>query len=68
MKVIKKGALAGDSIYRTTCSNCKSELEFQRKEAKYHFDQRDGDFLEVKCPVCGHPAYANVKVDHDGPG
>jgi len=58
MKVIKRGQKPEERIYRATCNNCKSVLEFTAGEAKYNSDQRDGDFSSVDCPVCG----SNVTV------
>lgn len=60
MKVLKQGQLPGDKKYRATCMNCKSEIEFQRKEAEWVADQREGDFLRVSCPVCQQRIHVSV--------
>ncbi len=52
MKIIKQGSLPGDRPFRGTCRNCQTEIEFLQKEAIYHFDQRDGDYLSIGCPTC----------------
>ncbi len=53
MEIIKKGQPKNEKIYNATCRSCDTQIRFQRKEAKETFDQRDGNFLTVKCPVCG---------------
>lgn len=53
MRVIKKGALAGDQTYRATCRSCGTVYEFQVREARHHSDQRDGDYLSTTCPIEG---------------
>ncbi len=60
MKVIKQGKLPGDKEYRTTCRNCKTEFSFVAKEANYVSDQRDGDCLQVSCPLCKLFIYVSV--------
>lgn len=52
MKILKRGVGNGDKIYRRTCRECKSRLEFKQKEMTYHADDRDGDWFSIVCPVC----------------
>lgn len=52
MKIIKQGKIPELEEYKLTCRNCKCQFEFQRHEAKYVSDQRDGDFLQIACPCC----------------
>jgi RNase P subunit RPR2 len=54
VKITKVGSRPEDKEYRASCRNCKSEVEFRRNEAEYISDQRDGDFLSVRCPICGN--------------
>lgn len=69
MKVIKLGCLADETSHRHSCQHCGTIFEFQRKEAEYINDQRDGDCLKIDCPGCRRPAYASVSVTtYDGPG
>lgn len=53
IEVIKRGVLPEDQPYEATCRNCHSQIRFLRSDARLTFDQRDGDFLTVACPVCG---------------
>ena len=53
VKVISKGIPPEEKPIRLICDHCKSELEFLMKEAKIHYDQRDGNFFSIECPVCG---------------
>ena len=52
MKVIKQGQIPGEITHRATCNRCKTEVEFKRKEGRISYDQRDGDFITVVCPLC----------------
>ena len=57
MKIIKRGKKPEERVYRVTCEYCETVFEFVKKEAKYVSDERDGDALEVKCPVCKKKAW-----------
>lgn len=52
IKIIKRGTPPEEVIYHGTCHRCGTEIEFQRKDAKFDGDQRDGWYLKVACPVC----------------
>ena len=53
MRIIKRGKkISGDPLYRTTCRQCESAIEFAQSEARFVADQRDGDALVIKCPAC----------------
>lgn len=53
MKVLERGQVPEERVYKARCMRCKSLLEFQRHEARFTPCQKDGDFLTVTCPVCG---------------
>lgn len=57
MNIIKAGKLPEEKQYQTTCDRCKTIFTFKQKEAEYVSDQRDGDFLKVKCPFNGCNTY-----------
>ena len=46
------GKAFGDPLHRATCPGCGTKIEFLQGEAKHVNDQRDGDYLEIQCPVC----------------
>lgn len=52
MRILKRGRPPEDAPYRVSCRNCKSKLEFEKREAEYVPDQRDGDYLKIECPIC----------------
>jgi len=52
MRVIRQGTPRADRLYKATCRECDCEFEFQASEARFHPDQRDGDFLSIPCPTC----------------
>lgn len=36
----------------TTCRRCDTEFRFDRGDAVWMEDCRDGDFYKINCPVC----------------
>lgn len=57
MKIIKKGMLPAERVYRETCAACGTVFEFTEKEAKVCHDQRDGSYLYIDCPLCSATRY-----------
>ena len=51
VEVLKKN-LPREKTRTISCKECKSRLRFKESEARYVADQRDGDALVIKCPVC----------------
>lgn len=62
MKIIKRGKLPSEGEAEWTCRNCQSAIKSKRSEGKFESDQRDGDFVRVSCPVCGHEKCISVKL------
>ncbi len=60
MKIIERGIKPDDAVCKSRCMHCKTLVEFQRSEARYVSDQRDGDALVVACPVCEREIWAAV--------
>lgn len=58
MKILKEGKRPEDAVHRGTCTRCTTEIEFARSEGVITHDQRDGDFVSVDCPVCGHRVHS----------
>jgi DNA-directed RNA polymerase subunit RPC12/RpoP len=62
MEIISMGKDPQKVKYVGTCRTCGTRVKFERREAEYHSDQRDGDYLSVKCPECQSEIYASVKT------
>ena len=60
MEILKRGKKPEDKEYEATCQRCKTEIRFKQEEARITYDQRDGDFVTVECPVCNHPIHKAV--------
>lgn len=54
VEVLIRRTPPAEKVFDVACLHCRSELRFTRSEATYHPDQRDGDYLQIACPVCGH--------------
>ena len=54
MEILHKGTPPSARVHEATCNTCKTQIRFKQYEAKYHSDQREGDYLSIGCPVCGH--------------
>ncbi|WP_311270505.1 hypothetical protein [Sphingobium sp. WCS2017Hpa-17] len=52
IKVTKRGSLPEHDLFAGTCHRCKTEVEFERQDARFTDDQRDGGYLTVPCPTC----------------
>ena len=53
MKILERGTLPSNRVFRVSCNTCKSKLEFTAGEAKQDSDLRGGDtWWKVDCPVC----------------
>lgn len=61
MKIIKEGRPPEKKVYRGNCRYCETVIEFERIEATYRSDNRDGDYLEIQCPVCGKVITSSIK-------
>ncbi len=61
MHIIKRGTPPQEREYEATCRNCRTEVRFQQSEGTVTYDQRDGDFVTVKCPVCGQPIHTALR-------
>lgn len=56
MRVIRKGIPPEEMEHSIKCRKCTTVFAFLRREARRVEDQRDGDYLEIACPVCGEKA------------
>ncbi|WP_042776616.1 hypothetical protein [Sinorhizobium fredii] len=60
MRIVRQGTKLVDRLYTAECHRCGSVIEFLKSEAKYHFDQRDGDYLSAECPSCAAKITVNA--------
>lgn len=44
-------------VFRATCSCCDCVFEFNKEDAEFGED-RDGKYLKLDCPCCGHPVWS----------
>jgi hypothetical protein len=61
MKVIHQGNNPATVPLQCTCGQCRSVIEFLPFEAKRTFDQREGDFYSITCPVCQFTITTDVR-------
>lgn len=52
MKIIKRGEIPEERVFRFECQHCHTVAEATAKEGRFSSDQRDGDARVFKCPVC----------------
>lgn len=52
IEIIKSGELKEEKQYTATCRSCGCVFRFQRRDAMFKLDQRDGDYLSLPCPEC----------------
>lgn len=61
MEIIKRGTPPDEIEYEAKCNNCKTEIKFKRSEAVVTFDQREGDYMSISCPVCFSQIHRSLK-------
>jgi len=61
MEIIKRGTPPGEKIHEATCNSCKTEVRFKESEGKITYDQRDGNYVTVMCPVCNSLIYKALR-------
>ena len=61
MKIIKRGELPQEKVYKETCSRCKSVLEFKHSELQWSPDPREPGAWFVVCPVCDNHVWGQTK-------
>lgn len=61
MKVIFYGRAKEETKREIWCPNCESLMEATIAElGPVNYDQRDGDYYVITCPVCSKKIYLNV--------
>lgn len=53
MEILKPGVPKSKKQYTVVCRECNCRYRFERSEALFVPDQRDGDSLKVRCPQHG---------------
>ena len=61
MKILKRGTLPEERILNATCRKCQTEFEFAQSETTTVHDQREGDYLSIRCPLCSAPVFLSSK-------
>lgn len=52
MEILKRGTPPKERTHQATCRACGTEFRFRESEGRVTHDQRDGDFIQIDCPVC----------------
>lgn len=55
MRIIYQGVPKSQRLWRGTCSDCGTRVEFAQHEGNFTSSQHDGDNCTVVCPICGDP-------------
>ena len=61
MEILKRGEVRAKT-HDTICGNCNSHLRVGKCDGKYVSDQRDGDYIDTNCPVCGNRLTISVSL------
>ncbi len=59
MRIIERGIKTDNMTQQARCMCCETLIEFERREARFVSDQRDGAAMVVKCPVCEHEIWVS---------
>lgn len=62
MEIIFRGKPPGEKVINSTCSNCKTVFRYKESEGKITYDQRDGNFISIACPVCGNAVNTDMRI------
>lgn len=52
IEILTRGLPPMEEKYKASCNKCRTTISFLRRDANHQSDQRDGDYLWVRCPVC----------------
>lgn len=52
IEITKRGMLPKEIVYDGKCNHCKTEFRFSEDEGEVVYDQRDGDYVKIDCPLC----------------
>lgn len=61
MRIIKQGQIPELVLHTAICRNCHTEFEFHKAEAEAVYDQRDGNYLKINCPLCSKQCTKDIR-------
>lgn len=61
MQILRKGKLPSERTHDTTCRECQSLLRVKPSDGALIADFRDGDCIQITCPVCKMDMYISTK-------
>lgn len=56
MRIIKRGILPSEMLYRTKCNNCGTQYEFKQSEGSITYDRNDYLIVSL-CPLCNKQVF-----------
>lgn len=59
MRIIRRGTPPEEQLINTTCTNCNTEFEFYKKEARLETD-RNEILLVIECPICNKQCWIKI--------
>lgn len=59
MRIISRGTMPEDKLYKATCGYCKTVFECKKHEGQSYVN----GMLNVLCPVCGKQCIAHERND-----
>jgi len=62
IKVIKKKTPPNDKILQGDCTNCRSTLQFTRKDVSWESSPKNESYYKFKCPVCKNAIYLDTNA------
>lgn len=67
IEILQRGTPPSERKMAGTCMKCSTRIKCSCADAKYEYDQRDGIYYTVTCPVCSHVMYVDfIKFDDGG--
>lgn len=62
MEIIETGKLPEKKVYTVRCPSCNTKFKFKQEEGNITFDQRDGNYIAITCPLegCGKSVTCNL--------
>lgn len=58
--IVERGTPNADKLYTPRCRHCSTVFSFNRSDARFVDDQRDGPALAIGCPVCSEEIWVKA--------